>query len=276
MFDPLEIKSTALEEAVWQMPAAVVIVEAPSGRILLSNKRARETMQRNLGRSFASELEDFRRIRKAGDFQLFHLDGRVYEPEYWPLTRTSRTGEEIRDDEYFVVFSDGTRATMRCDCSPVYDTEGRIVAAVGVYHDVTRQKRAEEEIKTRTRQQAEVARLGMQALATDNLQSLLDEAVSLMARTLQVEYSEVVEVLPGGEELLLRAGEGWQEGLVGTATARAGSESQAGYALLVNEPVIVEDLGSETRFSPPAALREHGVVSGMSVPILGQAEPLGL
>jgi hypothetical protein len=28
-----------------------------------------------------------------------------------------------------------------------------------------------------------------------------------------VEYSKVLELLPGGEELLLRAGVGWKEGL---------------------------------------------------------------
>jgi hypothetical protein len=48
-----------------------------------------------------------------------------------------------------------------------------------------------------------VADFGLRALANDGLQLLMDEAVALVARTLEAEYSEVVEILPGGEELLI-------------------------------------------------------------------------
>jgi GAF domain-containing protein len=127
-----------------------------------------------------------------------------------------------------------------------------------------------------SRQQAAVADLGLRALANSSLQSLMDEAVDRIAGILEVQNSEVVEILPGGEELRLWAGVGWEEGLVGLATVKAGPDSQAGYALLVNEPVIVEELATETRFRPPPVLHEHGLVSGLSVVIHGGAEPLGL
>ena len=48
---------------------------------------------------------------------------------------------------------------------------------------------------------------------------------------------------------------------------RPAGESQAGYTLLSNAPVVVEDLATETRFHGPALLTEHGVVSGMTVVI---------
>jgi len=148
---------------------------------------------------------------------------------------------------------------------------------VGVIAVITERKRAKKEIETRTRQQAAVAELGLQALAEQtNLQALMDEAVACVARTLDVEYSEIVEILPSGEELLIRAGVGWEEGIVGNTTVSAGFGSQAGYALLSEEPVIVEDFSTETRFDPPALLQEHGAVSGMSVVIYGQEEPFGV
>jgi DNA-binding NarL/FixJ family response regulator/signal transduction histidine kinase len=123
-----------------------------------------------------------------------------------------------------------------------------------------------------------VADLGLRALAEhDDLQALMDEIVALVARTLDVEYSKIVELLPGGEELLLRAGVGWREGLVGEARERAGLGSQAGYtALISNEAVIVEDLREETRFEPPPLLVEHGVVSGMTVVIPSTEGPFGV
>jgi hypothetical protein len=39
-------------------------------------------------------------------------------------------------------------------------------------------------------------------------------------------------------------------------------ESQAGYTLLSEKPVVVEDLSLETRFSGPQLLVDHGVTSG--------------
>ena len=139
--------------------------------------------------------------------------------------------------------------------------------------DITDRKEAEKEVEIRTHQQAAVADLGLRALANDNLQLLMDETAALVARILGVEYSKVVELLPGGEELLLRAGVGWREGLVGVARESAGEGSEAGYTLRSNEPVIMEDLSTEERFATTPLLEEHGVISGMSVVIYGGGGP---
>jgi PAS domain S-box-containing protein len=136
--------------------------------------------------------------------------------------------------------------------------------------------RAERELRVRLRQQEVVARLGLRALGGADLQSLLDEAVELVARTLDVEYCKVLELLPDGRDLRMRAGVGWKQGLVGRATVPSGPESQAGYTLLAKEPVLVEDLRSETRFRGPPLLFDHGVVSGASVTIGSEARPFGV
>ncbi|MCI0488788.1 MAG: ATP-binding protein, partial [Blastocatellia bacterium] len=147
---------------------------------------------------------------------------------------------------------------------------------VGTDTDITIHKQAEELLKAHARQQAAVALLGQHALAGSGLGALMDEAVTTIARTLDVEYCKVLELLPGGGSLLLRAGVGWKEGLVGRAIVEAGLDSQAGFTLISNEPVIVEDLATETRFGGPSLLREHEVVSGISVIIHGQTAPLGV
>jgi PAS domain S-box-containing protein len=98
----------------------------------------------------------------------------------------------------------------------------------------------------------------------------------MVVETLGVELCKVLELQPGGERLLLRAGVGWQEGAVGRALVGAGKDSQAGYTLLSEEPVIVTDLRHETRFSGPSLLHAHGVVSGLSVIIPAASEPFGV
>src|SRR5829696_1793302 len=277
MFDRQRIERAALEEALRQMPAAVVIVEPPSGKITFINSRGQEMAERYFGRSTPSELRDLHDVYESSNFESLHPDGRPYEIEEWPLMRSIRDGDEVREEEIVHLLTDGSRFKVRCDSSPIYDDEGRIAAGVLVMHNVTERKRAEQEIETRTHQQAVVAELGLQALAGQtNLQALMDEAVACIARILDVEYSEIVELLPGDEELLIRAGVGWEEGIVGNTTVSAGFGSQGGYALLSEEPVLVEDLSTETRFDPPPLLLEHGAVSGMSVVIYGQEEPFGV
>jgi PAS domain S-box-containing protein len=135
---------------------------------------------------------------------------------------------------------------------------------------------AEARFRVHARQQAAIAALGQRALSSLDLDGLLDEAARLVAHTLEVEYAKVLELLPGGDALLVRAGVGWSEGTVGSATVAAGASSQAGYTLLTDEPVVVGDLSTERRFSAPPLLHDHGVVSGLSVIIGGRAAPFGV
>ncbi|HEY2986970.1 MAG TPA: GAF domain-containing protein [Candidatus Binatia bacterium] len=137
-------------------------------------------------------------------------------------------------------------------------------------------EKANQELKARSLQQGVMSLLGNLALARNDLSSLLDEAAVLAAHTLGVEYAKVLELLPDGQTLLLRAGIGWKDGLVGQATVGTSSTSQAGYTLETREPVIVEDLRTETRFSGPALLLDHGIVSGMSVVVHGKNGPYGV
>lgn len=144
------------------------------------------------------------------------------------------------------------------------------------HENVTERKLAQEETETRSRQQAVVAELGLRALASANVQTLMDEAVLAVSRTLEVGYCKIVEVLPGGEELLLRAGVGWEEEAVGAATEGTDFDTHAGYTLRSEGPVVVEDLRVETRFEPSRLMLEHGVISGMTAPIAGEDGPFGV
>jgi len=138
-------------------------------------------------------------------------------------------------------------------------------------HAVERARR-EQALRDRARQQAAAAELGLLALGIADAPSLFDSTVRLVARTLDVEFCKVLELLPDGNGLVLRAGVGWRPGLVGTATVDGSVDSQAGYTLLHGGPVIVRDLHRETRFSGSMLLLEHGIVSGLSTVIQTGAE----
>ncbi len=143
--------------------------------------------------------------------------------------------------------------------------------------DITERKQAEAVASARARQQEAVAVLGQFALAQHDLQALMEKAVQMVAEVLTVHYTKVLELLPNGTALRLRAGMGWKPGLVGVGTVGAGRDSQAGFTLISDQPVIVEDLRTERRFSGPPLLHDHGVISGLSVVIRGpEARPWGV
>ena len=135
---------------------------------------------------------------------------------------------------------------------------------------------SDRQLETRARKQQAVALLGLRALDRRDLQDLMDAVVTTVADVLDVEYCKVLELLPDGQSLLLRSGVGWHDGLVGHATVGTDRGSQAGYTLLSSTPVVVDDLRVESRFSGPALLHEHGVVSGLSVIIHGASGPWGV
>jgi two-component sensor histidine kinase len=144
------------------------------------------------------------------------------------------------------------------------------VKLLGICRDVTDRARMHRELRIRANQQEAVARLGAQALTELGLQRFFDDCVNTIADTLDVELVKILELVPGDAELLLRAGTGWGPGLVGTALVSTARDSQAGFTLAAGGPVIVENLASEARFGGQPLLHQHGVVSGLTIPIAGR------
>lgn len=100
-------------------------------------------------------------------------------------------------------------------------------------------------------QQATLAAFGHKVLLTDDLDALLQEAATSVARGLDTSHSKVMELLPGGDGLLMRAGAGWAPGEVGAVIFDTDNSSATGYALHIDEPVISEDINTDPRFRTP-------------------------
>jgi len=184
---------------------------------------------------------------------------------------------ELFEEEYRICRPDGSEIWVRVRTSFVRDAAEEVLRIVGVTEEITDRKNAELGLAAQLRQQAGIALLSQKALSGLELSQLFDETVAEVAESLGVEYSKILQRLPGGDGLLLKAGVGWAPGLVGRAVVAADRDSQAGYTLLTREPVVVESLDSETRFSGPELLKDHGVVSGISVAIEGADDrPFGV
>lgn len=158
-------------------------------------------------------------------------------------------------------------------------TRPSLARGIGARHganSVNDLERTLRKLEKRERQTTILADLGRLALSTDDLKVLFDQVVSEVAAALENRLCTVLKLLPGGQELQLVSGVGWKDGLVGSAKVDAGRDSQAGYTLQADGPVIVGDLRAESRFNGSPLLRDHGIISGMSVVIGPPHRPWGV
>ncbi|WP_417729071.1 sensor histidine kinase [Roseovarius sp.] len=147
----------------------------------------------------------------------------------------------------------------------------------GTCVDVTERVRGDQELRRRLAQQSAIAAFGSFALGETNFSKVLNGAVQLAADILQAPLTKILQFSETADHLVLRAGLGWADGLVGKAQVGTERASQAGFTLSTGDPVIVRDLHTETRFDGPQLLREHQVRSGISVVIPGSdARPFGV
>lgn len=273
-------------------PDAIIVVDE-SGCIVRINDQARAMFGYTAREFLGKRIEMLMPAR-------FRKRHGVHQKHYMAEPRLRQMGAGL---ELHAQRKDGTEFPVDIMLSPIETSEGRSVIAT--VRDVTEQRRIEESVRksreelevrvqertaelrqantsalaaleARARQHNAVAELSQRALEGRDLPSLLDDAISLVRRILEVEFCKVLELFPKGDALLLRAGAGWKEGYVGRATLPTGKESHGGFSLLSSSPVIVEDFQTETRFHAPSLFIEHRIRSGISVIIHGRGNPYGV
>ena len=128
------------------------------------------------------------------------------------------------------------------------------------------------------RQQNVLAQFGEHALRVNNLDEILQQACSLAREGFGSDLAKVMELQDDGVTLLVRAGVGWQPGIVGTATVKAEEGSSEGYALKTGHPAISTNIDTEQRFSYPKFIRDAGVKALVNVIIIGPEgkQPYGI
>jgi two-component sensor histidine kinase len=128
----------------------------------------------------------------------------------------------------------------------------------------------------RVRQQEILAELGVGALQGPGFDQLLADAARLTAEGLRTEFCKVLEYIPSENRFLVRAGVGWEPGVVGVVTIDADLASPAGFALKTGRPVISNHLEVEERFRTPEILTRHGIHRAMNVILQGDGRPFGV
>ena len=248
---------------IFQQSAAGLFLASLDGRYLRVNQRFCEILG-------CTEAE----ILARNSTETTHLDDRPLEASMTATMLAGGLSSPSWDKRY--LRRDGSPIWTNLTLSLLRDEEGDPQQYVGVVIDITERKAADELVRTRARQQEAVARIGFEATRTTTLQGIFDFATGAVAEALGVELCKVLQLAPDGSHLRLVSGVGWQAGLIGVGTVGVDRESQAGFTLNADGAIYVNDFARETRFTAPPLLRDHEVVSGLSVKILLRGKPWGV
>src|SRR4029077_20200098 len=121
-----------------------------------------------------------------------------------------------------------------------------------------------------------MAEFGGKAMQLGDFDELLQEACERTAESIGVEHAKVLEYRPETDDLLVRAGIGWAENVVGRARLSAGMTSPPGRAFRTGAPVFIEDIRTTNEFEYSELLRAHGVIALVNVPIKTDDFPFGV
>jgi PAS domain S-box-containing protein len=115
------------------------------------------------------------------------------------------------------------------------------------------------------------------ALRSENLDEILTKACRLVADALGTGRAKVLEIQHDAHSLLVRAGVGWEPGVVGRLCLSMSERSSETFSIREGVPVITQDIHEEARFEVPDFMRQAGVVALANVPIfLPGRTPYGL
>jgi PAS domain S-box-containing protein len=128
-----------LREVVRQVPAAVSILEAPHGRLIMSSHQSDAVIGHG--------DEDFDAIGRLADYHGFHPDGSKYTAEEYPISRALLTGAVVSGEAIRYIRPDGRQIELDVHAGPVRGANGEIIASVGMAFDVTARVEAERRLQ---------------------------------------------------------------------------------------------------------------------------------
>jgi signal transduction histidine kinase/serine phosphatase RsbU (regulator of sigma subunit)/FixJ family two-component response regulator len=245
-----------LEQIIQQLPAGVLLAEAPSGRIVMGNEHAAEV--------FEHPIYDADVVSPDTPYRM--LDHATHEPiaaNRRPLVRAVRDGAVTEDEDFMYVTGSGRRITIRINSAPIRDDAGKIIAGVSVFQDVSVRVRSERLLSA----QRDILRLIAEG-------EPLERALESMAHCVEAlsEFnakSAVVLVTPDGRHLRFGASPSlpvsYQALVDGTEIGP--SAGTVGTAIFRGETVVIRDTTADPLWAGARELAGSGLRAAWATPI---------
>ena len=122
-------ESESLMRAIFDaVPMGILISDASSGHIMMSNPRAETILRRPIAAGM--NIEVYRQ------FNIFDADGRNLKPEEYPTVRAIQTGEITTPEDILYRRGDGTKAWVRATAAPFRGKDGKIAGVILAIQDI--------------------------------------------------------------------------------------------------------------------------------------------
>jgi len=122
-------ESESLMRAIFDaVPMGILISDASSGHIMMSNPRAETILRRPIAAGM--DIEVYRQ------FNIFDADGRNLKAEEYPTVRAIQTGEITTPEDILYRRGDGTKAWVRATAAPFRGKDGKIAGVILAIQDI--------------------------------------------------------------------------------------------------------------------------------------------
>ncbi|MGE5411664.1 MAG: PAS domain S-box protein [Clostridiales bacterium] len=140
LLDELDRQQAWLNTIIQQMPSGIAIAEVPTGKIIYHNEEAARILSHP--KIDAADVGDY------GNYGALHPDLTPFKSEEYPIARAIK-GETVRQEEMLYRRGDATIASLLVNASPAINNEGKTIAVICTFNDITERKMAEKALEER-------------------------------------------------------------------------------------------------------------------------------
>jgi PAS domain S-box-containing protein len=130
-------RAKELQAIMDAMPVVMIMARDPECRTLIGNRRTYELLGLPQG-SNLSETQWKGRLMKDGEEIPVHEQ---------PVHKAAASGQAVQNEEFDVLFDDGSSRKMLANAVPLLDADGQPRGSVGTYVDITEHKQNEERLR---------------------------------------------------------------------------------------------------------------------------------